>query len=79
MNVKELRKLLESVDDNRIVILAGDEEGNDFYPLTEVDTHSLYDKEYREAGIEELTPELEEQGFGPEDVGEGVPAIVLWP
>ena len=79
MKVKELRKLLESVADERLVVLASDEEGNGFYPLRDVDDNSVYDGEYRSAGIENLTPALEEQGFGPEDVGDGIPALVLWP
>ena len=82
MKVKELKKLLEKVDDNRIVILAKDGEGNDFSLLAELDDESNYEADSTwsgNVGIEKLTPEREKQGYTKEDVNHGKPALVLWP
>lgn len=82
MKVKELKKLLEPVDDERIVIISKDGEGNGFSPLAELDDASNYKADSTwsgEVGIEKLTPELEKQGYCEEDVNDGVPALVLWP
>lgn len=81
MKVKELIELLQSVDPEREVIIQKDAEGNDYSPLADAwegsyeadSTWSGY------AGIEELTPELEAQGYSDWDVKSGVPAIMLVP
>ncbi|MCP4990834.1 MAG: hypothetical protein GY928_33775 [Colwellia sp.] len=84
MNVKELKELLESMNDADLVILSKDSEGNSFSPL---DGHSkeVYAPDSSCSGdiyIRELTPELEKQGYGNDDVyhgDDGKNAIVLWP
>lgn len=82
MKVKDLKKLLETVDDERIVIMSKDSEGNDFSPLSSLDDESAYESDSTysgEIGIEKLTPELEKKGYTEEEVSHGVPALVLWP
>ena len=82
MKVKELKELLKNVDDNRLVVMSKDGEGNGFSPLADIDDTSNYEADSTwsgEVGIEKLTPELEKQGYGEEDVNHGVPALVLWP
>ena len=82
MNVKQLKKILEKVDDKRIVILSKDGEGNSFSPLSEIDDRSSYlaDSTYSgEIGIEKLTEEDKKQGYTEEDVIGGKSALVLWP
>lgn len=81
MKVGELKMLLKDIDDERIVILSNDSEGNSFSPLENLDISSTYLAEnecYGEIGIEELTPELKEIGYKQDDVG-GENALVLWP
>ena len=82
MTVKELKELLKNVDDNRLVVLAKDEEGNGFSPLADINDNSNYEAEgswWGSVGIEKLTPELIKRGYTEEDLGNGVPALVLWP
>jgi len=82
MKVKELKKLLETVDDNRLVIMAKDGEGNGYSPLAEIDDCSTYKADSTwsgEIGIEKLTPELKKQGYSKLDMCGGVKALVLWP
>lgn len=82
MKVKELKKLLESVDENRIVILQKDAEGNGYSPLSGVDDNCKYNPDSTwsgEVGIEKLTPELKKKGFSTEDIGRGKKALVLFP
>lgn len=82
MRVKELIKLLRAVDENRIVIMSKDGEGNAFSPLSSLDDKSTYlaDSRYSgEIGIDELTSELKKQGYTEEDKITGKPALVLWP
>lgn len=81
MTVKQLIKLLmKEKNQNRIVVLSSDEEGNSFSELVVVET-GAYDADNNEIGIEKLTPELEKTGFTPEDVmsGRGQPALILYP
>lgn len=82
MKVKELKKLLENIDENRVVIMAKDGEGNGFSPLAGLDGGSSYlaDSTWSgEVGFEKLTPELIKQGYSEADVIKGKPALVLWP
>jgi hypothetical protein len=85
MTVKELKKLLENVDDNRIVILQKDGEGNGYSPLECIDDESNYRADSTwsgEVGYQKLTPELIKQGYSDEDIlsGDGaVPALILVP
>lgn len=83
MKVKELKKLLENVNDERIVVMSKDGEGNGFSPLYFLDDESRYlaDSTWSgEVGLEKLTPKLQNQGYGDEDVLEdGELALVLWP
>jgi hypothetical protein len=82
MNVGELKKLLKSVDDDRLVVMSSDSEGNNYSPLMEVDATSTYcaDSTWSgEVSPEKLTPELIKQGWTVSDICGGVPALVLWP
>lgn len=83
MKVKELKKMLEEVDEDRIVILQKDPEGNGYSPLAGLDGENCsYQAEttwYGEVGLERLTPKLKKDGYTEEDVLEGEKAVVLWP
>ena len=64
-----------------LVVLSKDEDGNGFGELNDVDgDNNKFDAEDGEIGLDHLTPDLEKEGFGEDDVMTGgVPAIVLWP
>jgi hypothetical protein len=83
LTVKELREALEGYDDDRIVVMSRDEEGNGFSPLYEIGTSSYVSDggSYGEIGLEpeDLTDEMRAKGYSEEDVKEGQKAIVLWP
>jgi len=83
MKVKELIKMLESENQEAIVIMSSDGEGNSFSPLADFGNTDTYkaDSTYSgEMGFSKLTPELEKEGYGEEDILEdGVPAIVFYP
>ena len=83
MNVGELKILLDKCDDNDLVILASDSEGNNYSPLAEDYGVYSYQPECSWSGgvsIRELTPELIEQGYTEEDLCEsGINAICLYP
>jgi hypothetical protein len=67
MTVKELKKLLENIHDETIVVMSKDSEGNDYSPLAIVEI--LY---YRgETSWYGEIFETKEEGT--------VPALVLWP
>jgi len=82
MTVKELIEELQAVDPGRLVVMSSDVEGNSHSPLCDLSTgayaaESTWAGEY---GLEKLTPEDEEAGYGEEDVLEdGVPALCLHP
>jgi hypothetical protein len=84
MTVKELIKKLQKIEDqDRIVILQKDPEGNGFYPLSDIDDNSVYDFDNETVHIEKLTPNLIEEGFSEEDLAPDdintKKALVLFP
>lgn len=84
MDVRALKNILEKLNDDDEVIMAKDEEGNNFSPLADF-TLELYVPESNWSGsvyIRKLTSKLRQQGFTEEDLYEGkdaVKAVVLWP
>ena len=71
MNVGELRKAIEELPDDMLVIVSSDEEGNDFKRLRTVGTDQVFiDEQYGRGYImyKELTPELKAWGYTEEDV-----------
>jgi hypothetical protein len=69
MKVSELKECLNYVDDDLLVVLSGDSEGNAFHELTTMDDNNRYMD--RDVGIDHLTDSLEKAGYGEEDVMEG--------
>lgn len=65
MNVKQLKKQLENLDDNLLVVLSSDAEGNSFDILAAVDSDMTYNQ-----GKVSLIEEMQEFGK---------PCIVLYP
>jgi hypothetical protein len=76
MTVKELIEQLQKEDPDRLVVLSSDSEGNSYSELYSLRT-GAYSK--GEVGLETLTEEDEEAGYGEEDVLNGEPAIILHP
>ena len=83
MTIKELITELQAIENqDRLVIIQRDPEGNGYMPLTGVwatANYSPYSPSQGEAGIEKLTPELRSNGYSEEDVNDGTPAVVLQP
>jgi len=81
MTVKQLKEKLEKLNENDIVIMSKDAEGNGFSPLSDLseDSYEETTTAYGEVGIRELTPELEKQGYSEEDLNNGKPCVTLWP
>lgn len=83
MTVKDLKQILLGVDEDKLVIMSRDSEGNLFSPLSDISTENeVYqaDTTYMgEVHSKELTPELKAAGYSKEDIGEGEDCIVLWP
>ena len=83
ITVGELMTELQKFALDRIVIMSKDAEGNSYSPLSSM-RRGNYKAETTwsgEAGLEQgqLTPELEKQGFGEEDVIDGVSSVTLYP
>jgi hypothetical protein len=84
MTVKELVAELQKIENqNRVVILSSDSEGNEYIKLGKnCINHAAISEDYGhhvEVGIEKLTPELEKMGYAEEDVAEnGIPAIIIY-
>jgi hypothetical protein len=76
MTVRELTALLAEHDQDRIVVLSRDAEGNGYSPLCAIGTGA-----YRrgEVGLEVLTEEDRRLGFTEEDVMRGAKALILTP
>lgn len=81
MTVKELIEELKKEDGDRIVVLQKDAEGNGYSPYEECYTAAYVAETtwYGEVGLEELTDDFRQQGYGEEDVLDGQPALILRP
>lgn len=79
MTVGELKKELEGLDDNLLVVLQKDSEGNGYDTAYQVDTNTVFDEDDREVYPKTITPEMEKQGWSEEDLGEGVDCVVIAP
>ena len=82
MKIKQLIKILEKMDGDRIVILQKDGEGNGFSPLAGADDNTQYlpDSTYSgEIGIEKLSKIDKKKGFTEADVMKGKKSVVLFP
>jgi len=71
VTVKELKELLQSEDDDAIIVLSSDEEGNSFSPMHESygADNFLSNGNYGELYPRELTEDLIKQGCTEEDLG----------
>lgn len=76
MKVKELKELLDQFDDNDIVVLSGDGEGNSYSPLADY-SKGMYIADSTWSGDFVDADEIEED----EDINlsTAVPALLLWP
>lgn len=83
MTVGELIECLKTLDQNRIVVMSKDGEGNGYSPLSGF-YEGAYEPNSTWSGsvlLEELTPELEQSGYSDEDVAgeDALPCVVLCP
>jgi len=77
MTAKELREQLANVGDDVIIVLSSDSDGNGFSEVSSCESMVYKDGEI---GFSELTDDLEEDGYGEEDILEdGEECVVLWP
>jgi len=82
MRAGELIKVLQTVDENTVVLVASDAEGNAYGELYAVSTDQGYLKEGYEISVHflKLTEELEEEGYTEDDMREDArPCVVLCP
>lgn len=86
MRVSDLIEALQKEDPLAWVVMSSDGEGNSYSPLASIEEgayreESTYSGEF---GLSALTPDLEKQGYGEDDVfeidGDTVhKAVALWP
>jgi len=76
MTVKELKDILFELDDDLIIVLSRDPEGNGY---AKAETHEEMVYRSGEVGYSELTTTLRAEGYTDEDIISGARALVLWP
>ncbi len=77
MTVRELIGILSAMDQDRIIVLSNDEEGNGYRPLYNIAGDCAYND--GDIGIEKLTVDDIEAGFSEEDVmTDGKACVVFW-
>ena len=83
MKVKEFIKQLQKQNQEAVVIMSSDGEGNSFSPFDAFGNVDVYkaDSTYSgEVGFSKLTPMLKKKGYGEGDILEGgKSALVLYP
>lgn len=78
VTVKELRKSLDSLEDDVVVILSKDSEGNTYSPFYETSSNYRYVASTTWFG-EVFDPQADEDNRWGHDPNDGVACIVLWP
>lgn len=81
MTVKKLIEELSKRNPEAIVVKSGDEEGNSFYEVEQLEINCAIrnpGENNLDMGVLELTEDLIERGFDEDDVAEGPEAVVLW-
>ena len=82
MIVSELIEYLKVIDQDRVVVLSVDAEGNNYRLLEKgaIDGHNCAFLQARsQVGLERLTESLEGRGYSDENVlSNGVPAVVFY-
>lgn len=86
VTVKELKEILNNVEDDAIVVLSSDEEGNSFSPLHNsigIYNYEPNENDRGEVYPRELTEELIKRGWSESDLGEDkeklLKCITLYP
>ncbi len=81
MTVKDLIELLQQQDQNAIVVMAKDSEGNYHSPFAGLwaGGYAAENTWSGEVGFLDLTDEAIGAGYTEEDVIDGVPAVILCP
>jgi len=84
MKVRDLKEMLNQFNDDDLVIISKDSEGNHYSPLDDIweGVYVAGTSWYGETHIRKLTPELIKKGYSEEDLydgDDGVNAIILCP
>ena len=80
MKVKELIEILKKLDQEALVVMSRDAEGNGYEKMSgDVSTGMVFDSDEGTIGYPELDDELRKAGYGEDDIIEGTPCVVLWP
>jgi len=82
IDVKDLKEMLNGFNDNDIIVMSSDEEGNNYSPLSGIFEGSYQAESERsgEIGLRELKVEDIKNGYSEDDLFEdGINAIVLYP
>lgn len=75
--VKELIEALQKLDQDSIIVMSSDPEGNSYDTLCSIEPMMYADGEI---GYDKLTPELKKHGYTEEDLlTDGRKAVVFWP
>ena len=79
--VKDLLKELKAMDQDRIVVLQRDPEGNGYSPCKGADDNAAYNEREGGAGKQELLPIDLERGFDENDLAcnNSIPCVILFP
>lgn len=84
MTVRQLKEILSTCNDDDVIVMSIDSEGNGYHPLSEdgVNTSDYnWDGEYNgEIGLRALNKDLEKSGYTEDDLMEsGIACVVFWP
>lgn len=78
--IGDLIAKLQEMNQDRLILLSSDSEGNSFRPLDDFFWEGAYNPETGDIGLETLTDEDEIEGYTDEDVIKGgKPVLILYP
>lgn len=79
VTVKDFKEYLETLDDNDILVMSSDPEGNHISPVS-LDTFVCkFDPDSARVGLRELTSTLIDDGYNENDLCEGLYAVAIYP
>ena len=80
VRVRDLKKLLANVDDDALIVISIDPEGNAYRPIVDHTLGYNYDEANMEVGPAAISDEDKMRlGYTDEDVVDGEACLLLWP
>ena len=80
IRVRDLKKIIKNMDDDALIVISIDPEGNAYRPIVDHSPQYSYDENSQEIGLTSIDESMKLAGYTEDEVMEGgEPCLLLWP